>query len=197
MVKNAECSFDGCANKARSRGLCTGHLYQKSKGQTLKPLRVNTKLMTEDERFEFYVDRAGDCHIWTGSLVLGYGQMWVEINGKKIRKKAHRISYEKSTGLPIPEGVDIDHICHNPACVNPKHLREISHKQNIENRRGAASTSKSGVRGVSWHKRAEKWQVHVSHMGNNSYVGLFESLEDAEAAAVSKRMELFTHSDGR
>lgn len=193
----SNCTFEGCSNFAASKGLCTGHLYQQSKGQALKPLRVNTKLMTEEERFEFYVDRSGDCHIWTGSLSLGYGQLWVIVDGKRIRKPAHRLAYEKATGKPIPKGLEIDHKCHNPACVNPEHLRAISHKQNIENRRGAPVNNKSGARGVSWHKRAKKWQVHVRHMDNNSYVGLFETLEEAESAAVSKRLELFNHSDGR
>lgn len=163
----------------------------------MKPLRFNTKKMTECERFEFYTDRSGDCHIWTGSLSNGYGQLWVLLEGKKVRRLAHRLAYEKNSGGPIPKGMDIDHACHVPACVNPEHLRAVTHEQNMENRKGATSISQSGVRGVSWHKRASKWQVHVMHQGVGYYLGLYVGLEEAERVAVAKRLELFSHSDGR
>ncbi len=32
-------------------------------------------------------------------------------------------------------GMDVDHLCRNRACVNPKHLELVSHKENL--RRGA------------------------------------------------------------
>lgn len=35
----ADCSFEGCDRKARSHGLCGGHLYQRSTGKELRPLR--------------------------------------------------------------------------------------------------------------------------------------------------------------
>lgn len=71
----------------------------------------------------------------------GYGRIWVD--GRK--RPAHRYSYELAFG-PIPDGVHIDHICHDPqscaggttcphrACVNPAHLSVSSHADNC--RRG-------------------------------------------------------------
>jgi hypothetical protein len=31
----------------------------------------------------------------------------------------------------IPEGLTIDHMCERPACVNPKHLQAVTHRQNV------------------------------------------------------------------
>lgn len=96
---------------------------------------------------------------------------------------------------PIPDGMDIDHMCHVRECVNPSHLRACTRKQNLENRAGADRDSKSGVRGVHWRKDIRKWNAKVRHNSRDYYVGVFQSLEEAEAAVIAKRNELFTHND--
>ena len=72
------------------------------------------------------------CWLWTGSLrPNGYGQfrLSTEKNGY-----AHRAAYELYVGA-IPEGMTIDHLCFNPACVNPKHLELVSLGENLRRRR--------------------------------------------------------------
>jgi len=60
---------------------------------------------------------------------------------KKIGK-AHRVSYEHHV-QPITNGLHILHSCDTPACINPKHLREGTPKENGEDKaqRGRARTS--------------------------------------------------------
>lgn len=140
-----------------------------------------------EERFWEKVDKSQPCWLWTaGCFPDGYGSFRYE--GRMTG--AHRVSYELTHG-PIPDGMEIDHKCHNRLCVRPDHLRMVTKKQNMENHRGAMRSSKSGVRGVSWYPRTNRWVVHVSH----KTIGYFLTLEEAEAAAIAARNEMHTHND--
>lgn len=140
-------------------------------------------------RFWAQVDKTDACWNWTGSLVNnGYGR--ATHGGKQTL--AHRISYEMS-GAVIPEGMFIDHQCHNRACVRPGHLRVVSRKENSENVVGAYSNSKSGVRGVMANNG--RWKGTVRHNKKLHYVGTYDTIEEADAAVTAKRLELFTHND--
>ena len=44
--------------------------------------------------------------------------------------QAHRWAYENFSG-PIPKGHVIDHKCRNKLCVNPAHLRAVTHRVNV------------------------------------------------------------------
>ncbi len=71
-----------------------------------------------------------ECWIWLGSRsTKGYGR--VSVSGRT--QQAHRVVYEALVG-PIPEGLQLDHLCRNRSCVNPAHLEPVTCSENI--RRG-------------------------------------------------------------
>jgi len=147
---------------------------------------------SEKERFWAKVDKSGDCWIWTAYVLpVGYGQFGIR---KTKMALAHRYAYEDAIG-PIPDGLDIDHMCHNRKCVNPAHLRAVTRKQNLENHSGANRTNLSGVRNVHFHKATQRYAVSVTHNGKSHYGGSFARLEEAAAAAKALRLSLHTHND--
>ena len=74
----------------------------------------------------------GPCWLWTGGKGGGgYGHFKLD----RKMKYSHQYTYE-SLVAPIPEGLQLDHLCRNRSCVNPGHLEIVSNAENI--RRGEA-----------------------------------------------------------
>lgn len=186
---NRVCNIAGCRNPHEARGLCHSHYCQLRRRGELALLPKPTP----EERFWRKVDMRGPnaCWEWNGKRN-NYGYGIFHITHK--RQVAHRVAYEFATGMLIGE-FQIDHACHNRACCNPNHLRLATNKQNSENIAGPQRNSKSGIRGVYWHKAAGKWAAEVKHNGKPIRAGLYESANDAARAVLELRLTLFTHSD--
>lgn len=73
------------------------------------------------------------CWVWTGAVFKksngSYGQ--IRIDGKL--KFAHRVSYE-TFKKEVSLGLELDHLCRKTLCINPSHLEEVTHQENV--RRG-------------------------------------------------------------
>lgn len=141
------------------------------------------------------VDDADSCWLWTAAkFPKGYGRFATWGRNAAGYVLAHRMSYELERG-DIPDGYYVDHICHQPSCVRPSHLRAVTPKQNQENFGGLRKNNTSGVHGVSWSAAVGKWTAQVRHRRTQLRLGYFDSLEEAKAAVVAKRLELHTHND--
>lgn len=80
------------------------------------------------------VDRSGGpdaCWPWIGRLnPYGYGSSSLVLASGRHERGAHRIVYSLLVG-PIPEGLQLDHLCRNPRCVNPAHLEPVTMVENL------------------------------------------------------------------
>lgn len=77
-----------------------------------------------------------DCWLWAGKVDrYGYGGLQIWIDGKDRYYIAHRIVYQTLVG-PIPEGLDLDHLCKVKLCVNPEHLEPVTKRVNTQRRFG-------------------------------------------------------------
>ena len=90
--------------------------------------KITSKVLVE-KRFWTKVEKTEGCWLWMGALAHGYGRVK---DGKKI-VQAHRFAYELLRG-PIPDGLQIDHLCRIPNCVNPEHMEPVTMSENL--RRG-------------------------------------------------------------
>lgn len=111
------------------------------------------------------------CHLWTGAVDSG-GYGWTHRGDRRLRS-VHRIYYEERYG-PIPEGLQLDHLCRTPACCNPEHLEAVTSAENT--RRGrAAKLDVEKVRrirclregkGLTYARLARMFGVRATCIGN-------------------------------
>lgn len=130
------CIVPDCPSLPRTRGYCNTHY-----GQWWKHGKILPPRLTFDERFWSKVARsenADECWLWQAACDLhGYGKFFVHPSRQPgpLLRFAHRVAYELLIG-PIPANTELDHLCRQPACVNPHHLEPVSHAENV--RRGTA-----------------------------------------------------------
>lgn len=187
------CEVPECERKHRSKGLCGLHYNRlRATGTTEANPKKLTAGMSVDQKLDHNIVSKKGCLIWVGVTDhQGYGR--ITIDGRT--RMAHRVFWEQLKG-PIPGDLEIDHICHTPACVKVSHLRLATRQQNARHRQGAQPTNKSGIRGVSWHPASERWRARVNTNGKIHNLGLFDDPFEAGRVAALKRLELgFPQSD--
>ncbi len=118
-----------CDRPHYARGLCGAH-YQYWRRKQSTGVEKQTQLTFPENllrRLRFMPD---GCIEFTGHrLSEGYGHL--SVKGKLML--AHRASYELFVG-PIPDGLEMDHLCVNPPCVNPAHLEPVTNAENQRRR---------------------------------------------------------------
>ncbi|MFI8300031.1 HNH endonuclease signature motif containing protein [Streptomyces nigra] len=120
------CRAADCAKPAQSRGWCRAH----HRAEIEKGNRILIRTpKPAAERFWPKVDKASanGCWNWTGAIgPNGYGYFGAP---KGTSRLAHRFAYESVNG-PVPNGLQLDHLCRNRRCVNPTHLEAVTQRVN-------------------------------------------------------------------
>lgn len=140
------CAVDGCNLPERARGWCRGHYMR-----WWRYGHPNYDQARKDmDRWRAQIEFTDTCWNWHGTInARGYGV--INDNGKNAL--AHRWGYEALIG-PIPEGLQLDHLCMVTNCVNPAHLEPVT---NAENHRRAAASHTHCRHGHEWTPENEYW----------------------------------------
>lgn len=148
----------GCGAKTRLAPR-TNTIHGWVKGQ---PLRyVKGSHARRKSPHEYLVDDETGCWVWQRAKdQLGYGHLRLRDN--KTRR-AHRHYYEQHVG-PIPEGLELDHLCRNPSCVNPDHLEAVTHRENMLRGKGFAAENARKTHCPRGHAY-DKENTHVDESG--------------------------------
>lgn len=169
---NKVCNNSDCTLKHHAKGYCEKH-YRR----LLKTGR--TELISISERFWNSVVKTDSCWLWVGHRQpFGHGRFTV--NGKGVL--THRYSYELLVG-DIPRGLDLDHLCRNPPCVNPAHLEPVTHRENCI--RGARVLNKKSGLPMGVYKIRNRYASSRVINGKKYYCGVFDTPEEAHEAYAS------------
>lgn len=185
-TRTSPCTVEGCDGKVYALGWCSSHyrrarMYGDPEGEARRA--------TVAERLASMSEPSGECLLWTGTRNDdGYGR--VRVDGRMM--SAHRIAWAESHG-PIPGGAEIDHACHNRACINVAHLRLADRVRNVAYRAGANSNSATGVRGVYPAASAGRFVAQVGRQR----LGTYSTVEGAAEAVSLARSERYGPFAGR
>ena len=155
------CSVHGCENSYSSKGYCDKHYRRLLKYGSPEGGAANHAPI--EERFWRYVEKTDGCWNWLAvKNKQGYGL--IGLGGAGTSKKlAHRLSYEMHQG-PIPENMVLMHICDNPACVRPDHLRPGTQKENIRDAMMKGRASKPPLIHGEKHPKAKLTKDDVAYI---------------------------------
>jgi hypothetical protein len=115
------------------------------------------------------------------------GYYIVSIDGVTWRE--HRIIWEWVHGQALAEDYEIDHIDGDRGNNRIENLRKVSRRENQWNAQTRKDNT-SGYKGVSWHKKSQRWAANISIDGKVKCLGMYDTPEEAHAAYCQRASEI-------
>ena len=114
------------------------------------------------------------------------GYIYIRLNGQRFlaQRLAWLLHYKTDPG-----DLQVDHVDGDKSNNCVQNLRLLTNQQNQFNR-GATKASKSGIKGVCWDKKSNKWRAFGRLFGKQKLLGFFVDIEDAKAARLQWEKEV-------
>lgn len=124
-------------------------------------------------RFWGNVDKTESCWLWTGLRDKnGYGYM----SFKNRNTRAHRFAYKLEHG-DIPQGYCVMHLCDNPPCVRPDHLRIGTNADNTRDK-------------VQKRRQQKGAQIHTAKLTEAQVHQIIELSESRTAGELAREFHV-------
>lgn len=102
---------------------------------------------------------------------------------KNGTKQLHRLI------MGEPQEMEIDHKDGNPLNNRRNNLRICTHSENMKNMK-IRINSKTGIRGVCWCNRKNKWRSYITSNNTTIHIGYYDDIEEAKTHRLEKQKEL-------
>lgn len=160
------------------------------------------QILSQDFQDRFFshiaVKEANECWLWTASLCMGYGQIWVRCNKVKHRFHSHQIAWIISNKRVIPQDKWVLHSCPKQRdCCNPNHLRLGTRLENVADmhRQGCASNRKgenSATRKLTNEQVLKIRELYANGMRGHEAIGKLFSIGHTRVWEIISR-KAWTH----
>lgn len=143
------CLVAGCEKTVRCKGLCPQHY------QVHLRRKEPTEADYEKARLRIEADTVwdGDCRVWTAAFIVSSYGLKYGVFQCLQETLVHRVAYKLYKG-PIPEGLQVDHLCSNSLCTLPSHLEACTQQENVrrtwERGRGQNKTKMNALEFAEW-----------------------------------------------
>ncbi|MCM3494531.1 HNH endonuclease [Paenibacillus lactis] len=128
------------------------------------------------------------CIHWDPTIQGFYCRGKIQVNGKRNTIYLHRWITQ------CPVNLQVDHFDNDTLNNRRSNLRIVKNSENQQNPRSAQRNSRSGVLGVSWNQKAQKWMARIEVDGKKHYCGLFLDVFAALNAVKRARAKLMPYS---
>ena len=177
------CSVKGCNGKHVAKGYCNKHYIQmKRYGEILdRSIKDPNDIIEYNDHAEIVMYNKQ--HEETGRAIIDLDDV-DKVRGYKwsLRKTGYVISgggmFLHRLIMNPPDNMVIDHINHNPLDNRKENLRICTQQQNSMNKSKCINNT-SGITGVYFDKRRNKWMTYITYNNRRIFLGYFNTKGDA------------------